>query len=76
MVIRPTPESVPWPIAFLLSRYHRKFQFTGSMLPNMADAMNGVKQLEYKLLWQWHHRFDDDDNVVWGIFCPVELQTN
>ena len=44
---------VPWPLQWLLTRYHRKHILYAKGLPSLSLLIKSVQQTERKLEWRW-----------------------
>lgn len=47
---------LPWPIVYLLGRYHRKHLFMSRAVPKLRSLGDAVTEFENKLRWKWSFR--------------------
>ena len=52
-VFHPGKELLPWDVALLLGRFHKKFRWSRGMNPQLRDIMKCVDEFCTKLQWQW-----------------------
>eukprot|EP00973_Karenia_brevis_P075311 10462811-Karenia_brevis.AAC.1 len=55
---------VPWPIAWLILRRHRKHISTSRVLPKLQTIHQSLTEFSHKMRWRWKLQNDDQVGIL------------